>query len=380
LTDPATAAAAASAAADAWLDHLSLADRLAAQAHTDTRLAVWFGAGAVVIAAAALISRLGTLTRIAAMLEARGPRPWLTSAACAILAAALLALATALYDLLVAAPLDGVVLSPREALAGIAPVISAAMILVPALQWLFRVRPRTGPILAGTVAVGLCLAAGWGSYAFNANAQLPPAPPGAVTEGLQRLITESGIPADGVRLSPDPGFDADVTGGFGHASVVIGRQVLAWDPDEARAFVGHVMGHYVHGDVFALFLVDGLVAFAALFAIQLYAAPLARILGARGVESASDPEAIPAASILLVLAFAAATLAGNGYLRWANVRADDYSLAHAGDPQALAQVLERRWDHEGVDPNPIERWVFYSHPPLRPRLTHAMRWELDHGQ
>ena len=380
MIDQAAAAAAASAAADAWLDHLPLADRLAAQVHTDTRLAVWFGAGAALMAAAALIARLGVLMRVRSMIEASGPRPWLASAACAALIAFLLAAVTALYDVLVAAPLDGFGLSAGAAIAGIAPTVTAAVILVPALQWLFRVRPRAGPVLAGTVAVGVCLAAGWGPYAFNSNGALPPAPASAVTDGLQRLVSESGIPANGVRLSPDPNFDADVTGGFGHANVVIGRQVLAWDPGEARAYVGHVMGHYVHGDDFALFLIDGLVAFAALVAIQLAAAPLARLLSAGATRSASDPEALPAAAILVVLAFAGATLVGNGYLRWANVRADDFSLAHAGDPPALAAVLERRWDREAVDPDPVARWVFYSHPPLRPRLTHVLSWDLTHGR
>jgi len=139
------------------------------------------------------------------------------------------------------------------------------------------------------------------------------------------------------------------------------------------------MGHYAHGDLLALFVIWGLAGLAGCLAFARWGAPLARSLGARGVAKASDPEALTAAAIALVAAVALANLAGDGYMRWANVRADAYSLDHAREPDGLAAVIEREWDHESVDPGPLETAIFYSHPPLAPRLRQAMAWKATHG-
>jgi hypothetical protein len=41
--------------------------------------------------------------------------------------------------------------------------------------------------------------------------------------------------------------------------------------------------------------------------------------------------------------------------------------------------LERDWNHQAVDPSPLARAVFYTHPPMRGRLIHAMAWKAAHG-
>ena len=97
------------------------------------------------------------------------------------------------------------------------------------------------------------------------------------------------------------------------------------------------------------------------------------------MTSAADPEALPAVAILFMLALAAAGLAEAGYLRWANVRADAYSLDHAREPDALISVIEREWDHQSLDPSWPEEALFYTHPPMIGRIRHAMAWKLAHG-
>jgi STE24 endopeptidase len=72
---------------------------------------------------------------------------------------------------------------------------------------------------------------------------------------------------------------------------------------------------------------------------------------------------------------ACAWLAGAGYLRWANVRADAYSLEQAREPDGLASVIEQEWDHQSVDPSPPEEALFYTHPGMSGRLAHAMAWK-----
>ena len=87
---------------------------------------------------------------------------------------------------------------------------------------------------------------------------------------------------------------------------------------------------------------------------------------------------MPAAAVILALALFAATLAGNGYLQWANVRADLYSLDNARAPDGLAADLMRFWDHASVEPNPLEAALFYTHPPLNGRFAHIAAWKASH--
>jgi STE24 endopeptidase len=200
-----------------------------------------------------------------------------------------------------------------------------------------------------------------------------------VQAGVAQLIAETGLPAHGVLVSLNPAFDADVTGGLGPTRVVLGPEMLAASPAEARAFVGHVMGHYAHQDILIVCLVAAAVSVAGCFAAQRWVAPLARLLGARNVESPSDPQALPALAMIGFVTLTLAGLAGSAYLRGANVGADAWSLDHAREPDGLAAVLEREWDHQSVDPNPIEAAIFYTHPPLKGRLIHAMTWKAAHG-
>ena len=367
------------AAARAWLERLPAAERVAAHARTDVRLLVWLGAGALLVATCLWLARADVGGRLRRALEASRPRPGLAGALAATAIFATLATVKGLYDVLIAWPAEGVGGSLSErATAAVASIWSAtaiAVLLAAALQWLLRARPRTGPLMAGLTALALSLAVGWGPYAFGRDPGLTAAPAGPVRDGLARLAMQAKISTDGVWLSPNPSFDADVTGGFGRARVVVGEQMLDWPVAEARAYVGHLMGHYVHADVLVVFLLYGLTGLATLIALQLWAAPIARSLGAREASSAERPDAAPAAALIVVFALGAAMLVTTGYLRWANVRADAFSLDHAHEADGLAAVLERTWDHESVDPNPFEAAIFYSHPPLGERIAHAMCWK-----
>ena len=139
------------------------------------------------------------------------------------------------------------------------------------------------------------------------------------------------------------------------------------------------MGHYAHGDVLGVALLVGLVLALGLVAVQRFAAPLARVTGARAAQGPADPAALPTAALIVVLATACALLASGAYLRWANVRADAYSLDHARAPDGLAAVLEREWDHASVDPSPLEAAVLYTHPPLKGRLQQIAAWKAANG-
>jgi STE24 endopeptidase len=379
--------------ADAWLERLPLSERIAAQAHTDARLVAWLAVGAGLTLACALIARAGLAGRLRRRIESGKPRPWLASLAVAASLALVLAALRSVIDGVAGWRMDdirlrgGGVAVPAGladhlilASAGVLPCVVAAALLVPPLMWLMRLRPKTWPAIAGGLLIAACLALFWAPYAFSTAEGLAPAPQGPVRAGLMQLIAESGLPARQVYASADPEFDADVTGGFGRATVIVGPRLLAAPPAEARAYVGHLMGHYAHSDILVVSLLAGLAGGATLFAVQRWAAPLVRRLGERDAASAADPEALPGAAVIGLLGLAAITLVFAGYLRWANVRADQYSLDHAREPDGLAAVIEREWDHEAVAPSAVETALFYTHPPLGERLTHAMRWKAAQGR
>lgn len=380
-----------SAATNAWLAQLPQAQRLAAQAATDARLA-GFAAGAVVfLAAAAVVARAGLLERLARRIEAGRARPWLAGAAAAGVLALILAALMAWVNAVTAwrvgsilaagggAPTDpGLAAHLAATLSGVAPTVAAAAVFVPLALWLMRRLPRLWPLVAGAAAVALILALFWLPYALSAAPDSGPAPPGPARDAAARLAAETRLPATGVWFNPDPGFDVDVTGGFGRAKVTIGPALTAMPVAQARAITGHLMGHYVHGDILNACLAGGAVVVIGLFVAQLWAARLARALGAKTVTSPAAPAALPALAIIGAVTLTLAWLAVAGYFRWANVGADAYSLDHAREPDGLAAVIEREWDHNATDPSPVEAALFYSHPPLTQRIAHAMAWKAAH--
>jgi STE24 endopeptidase len=375
------------AAASAWLERIADGQRIAAQAFTDWRLEAWVAGALILLVACLAVSWSGLPARLRRLAETERPRPWLASALIASVLALLLSALKAVIDAVTDWRGERILGSGGASLGahlahaatGVAPTVFAAAVLTPLLLWLMRRLPRTWPLIVGGAVTGLIVAAVWLPYALSIGSPTTPAAAGPVRDGLLQLIAETGIPAHGVYASSDPAFDADVNGGFGVARVSVGPVIAADSPAEARAFIGHIMGHFVHNDILIVSLVLGVVMLLGFFAIAWLAAPLARLIGAKSLASAADPEALPAIAIVLMAAMVCAGLAEGGYLRWANVRADAFSLDHAREPDGLAAVIEQEWDHESVDPSPLEEALFYTHPGMAGRLRHAMAWKAAHG-
>jgi STE24 endopeptidase len=384
------AALAPESAADAWLNRIPLAERAAAAAATDARLLGWWLGWALIVAVSALVLRSGLLGRLRRAIERDGPRPWLTSAA--------LACAFALILLVVKTPFDaandwwndqilhraggtaaGYGAHLSQAMAGAGQLLCAAVIVAPILLWLARRAPKRWPLIAGGAAIALCLGIYWVPYALSAGPAMSPLPAGPMRQAMLSLVHDAGIPASEIYRSTDPGVDVDVTGGFGRASVSVGPRMAGGSVADARAMAGHLMGHYAHGDIFSIWLMFGAFTLLGFLAVQAAFAPLARLLGAGELKGPADPEGLPVAAIIAVAAMIAATLVSSAAIRWMNVRADEFSLTYAREPDGLAAGLERDWNHQAVDPSPLARAVFYTHPPMRGRLIHAMAWKAAHG-
>ncbi len=375
------------AATTAWLSRISPADRALAASWTDLGHVGGLGGGLVAILACWLILKSGLVARLKGAIEGEGPRPWLASAACGGGFVALLLALQAPWSLFIAWRFDGLrphpfgLLANVHALAGQALLeVSLGAVCLPLIYATIRRAPRTWWAWVGGVAAALAFAAVWAPYALaSGSAALPAAPPGPVRDGLVRLIGESGLAARQIYLSSNPEVDADVTGLPGRPRMVISRGMLEEaGPAEARAHVGHLLGHYAHGDQPSFAAVLAGLVFAGAVAAGLLYRPLARVLGVEfGV---ADPAGLPVMAMILLGWIIVATPLFNAFDRAVNVRADQYSLDHAREPDGLAAMVLRQHGGDKADPSPLEEAVFYDHPSVRSRILHAMQWKSAHAR
>ena len=368
-SDPAAAAA-------HYLQRLPAAARLAAPANAARTEILLSLCVVVVLLAAWGIARWGLLDRIRQRLQAVGRPRWMADSACGGAAIGLVALALTPLALISAGP------------AALAPALISALrqdavwgllgaIAAPLIYGLMRYLPRAwAPLLGGISAVSIFTAV-WLPFAQTAGpANLPPAPAGPARDGLMRLISDTRLPASEVYVTANPALDADVTG-QGAARVTVSRGL--WDhatPQELRASIGHLMGHYFHHDQLKIALLLAALAVGLFLVAQVLFAPAARLLGLPA--DIANPAGAPALIAVATLYLCLAVVADHALIRWINVGADQYSLDHAREPDGLAVALLDEWRGEDPDPSPLQEALFYDHPALQSRLVHAMSWKAAH--
>ncbi len=149
-------------------------------------------------------------------------------------------------------------------------------------------------------------------------------------------------------------------------------------PAEIRASIGHLMGHYAHRDQLSIAVLLAVLTLGLFMALGSLFPLAARLVGASGVKSVADPAGAPALMALAAVYLACAVTLDHGFIRWINVRADQYSLDQAREPDGLAAALLHEWRGEAPNPSAIQQALFYDHPSLQSRLLHAMRWKAAH--
>ena len=366
-------------AADAYLDTLPLAQRIAAEVHTMAAHVQAVTMLVLVLGVCWVATRNGVLVAIRRSCVEQTRPGWVSIEVCVAAFAGLLALACVPAALFLAWRTEPANLIERtgQVLQGDVLAMAVAFVAAPAAYLVMRRAPRRWGLWIGAVLGVVVFLYTWAPFALAAGpVNLPAAPAGAARDGLERLVRDTGTPATEIYVSPNPEIDADVTGIPGRARIVVSQGMLSKaSPAEIRAAVGHLMGHYAHGDELSLGLLLGLLALGGGLAAQALFAPMARLLGARGVEGPSDPAGLPVLAAILAIWLALGGVGFNTFIRLVNVRADQYSLDHAREPDGLATSLLKSWRDDRVDPSPVEEAVFYDHPSLKNRLEHAMRWK-----
>ena len=358
-----------------YLQRLPAAARAAASADT-ARGEILLGLSvAIVLLAAWGIARWGVLDRIRERLKVVGRPRWVADAVCGAAAIGLVALALTPLTLVAAGPMALPALIGALRQDAVWALLGA--IAAPLIYGLMRSLPRAWALVLGGLAAVSIFTAAWLPFAqASGPAFLPSAPAGAARDGLMRLIAETRLPAADVYVTANKAMDADVTG-LGAARVTVSRGL--WDvasPQELRASIGHLMGHYVHHDQLSIALMLAALAFGLFLAARALFPLAARLLGlpADIANPAGAPALIAAAALYLSLA----VIADHALIRWINVRADQYSLDHAREPDGLAAALLHEWRGEDPNPSPLQEALFYDHPALKSRLVHAMSWKAAH--
>jgi len=177
------------------------------------------------------------------------------------------------------------------------------------------------------------------------------------------------------------------------------KRIVVWDTTIARLdtpqtvfVVGHEMGHYVLNHI-----PKGIAAGEAFLLVIFYLGYLVLnwLLGRWGprwgIRDASDWASLPAMLLLLTIFSFAANPIANAFSRHIEHQADQYGLevTHGLTPnssQVAAQSFETlgKIDLSDPAPNPVDVFMFYTHPTIAERIHFALAYDPwaggGHGQ
>lgn len=205
-----------------------------------------------------------------------------------------------------------------------------------------------------------------------------PLPEGPVRTSLTGMAEQAGIPADrifvydGSRQSNN--FTANVGGLGPYARIAISDVALKGASlDEVRAVTAHEIGHYVLGHVWRSVLLFSLIVMIAFFIADRGYSRVARALGSRA--ALSSPTSLPVVMVMLSFLLLLAQPAINASIRRGEIEADQYSLATAKLPDAMASALVKTAEYRYPRPHPVQEILFYTHPSVERRVRMAMDWK-----
>jgi Zn-dependent protease with chaperone function len=209
-------------------------------------------------------------------------------------------------------------------------------------------------------------------------------------EPLQRVTRRAGqeVPPDRMfwmKASDKTIATNAYVSGFGAS-----KRIVIWDTtiaqettDEVLNDFGHEMGHYVLGHIW-----KGFVFFAAMLFVLLFLGYrsigwlLARSGSKWGLRGLDDWASLPALLLLISVFGFAANVLGSTFSRFLENQADVYGLevTHGiiPDPgQACAHSFQIYGEAVLVDPdpNPIQVFLFFDHPPVRDRVRLCVTYD-----
>jgi STE24 endopeptidase len=168
------------------------------------------------------------------------------------------------------------------------------------------------------------------------------------------------------------------------------KRIVVWDTTIAKmntpqvvTVVGHEMGHYVLNHV-----TKGLVFAALVFFVLFYLGfqcigwLLDRWGADWGIRGVDDWASLPALLLLLSIFGFAVNPITRGFSRYIEHQADQYALEvthglipDAGQVAAQAEQILGEVDLSDPDPNPVNVFLFYTHPPTADRIRFELTYD-----
>ena len=207
-----------------------------------------------------------------------------------------------------------------------------------------------------------------------------PMPEGEQRARLMALAERDGVPVRDVLVADASrrtrAVNAYVSGLGPTRRIVVYDTLLEKAPQqEVESVVAHELGHAKDGDVLTGTLLGALGAAAAVCALYLLGS-WGALLRRAGVDTISEPRAI---ALLIAVATVAGLLAGPAQAfvsRRVEARADRHALQLTGDPAGF-EAMQGRLSLVNLgdpDPNPVEQFLFGSHPTAVERMAEARAW------
>jgi STE24 endopeptidase len=212
----------------------------------------------------------------------------------------------------------------------------------------------------------------------------------ALTASLEKLVQRAGVDIPPARMFwMDAGEKTTALNAY-VAGIGASKRIVVWDTTIAKmttpeiVFVaGHEMGHYV------LWHIPKLLTFLAVILLVLF------YLGYRtvgwvlskwgeswGIRGLNDWASLPVLLLLLSIFAFITNPIGSAFSRHYEHQADQYGLevTHGLTPDS-GQVAAQAFQVLGVvdladpDPNPVNVFLFYSHPPITERVHYSLTYD-----
>jgi len=199
---------------------------------------------------------------------------------------------------------------------------------------------------------------------------------------MDRLAEGTGLSIEGVyrlELSNETVKANAMLAGLGRTRrVLLGDTLLEnFSPDEIEVVLAHEIGHHVHGHIRKLIVAGALYSAAGFWVAD-------RVLAAQVADY--NPHTLPvylAPMVMLIISVFSQVLEPlqNAISRRYERQCDRYALDRTGLKAAYLSAFNKlaRLNKDDPEPNPIEVFLFHSHPPIVERLAMAERHGLNAG-
>lgn len=211
-----------------------------------------------------------------------------------------------------------------------------------------------------------------------------PLPDGPVKQQILSLARANGVPAKNVyefdASRQSDRISANVSGMFGTTQISVTDNLLTRGTlREARAILGHEIGHYVMNHVMVNLLWSAIVFVIGFwFADRAFRFLTGLFGGNWDVRTVDDPAGLPVLYAAFTFYMFLATPFMNTIIRTQESQADMFGVNASREPDAFATSVLKLSEYRKLDPSPLEEWVFFDHPSGRSRISMMMRWKAEH--